>query len=289
MTKLKQDLNESEDQQTIYTIRLLFKNKPEFPEFDSVNKAVQETFEDTDVVTAFEDIYTFAIPKAEIEIEDGMYAPMMVSLLDAGSIEESIGSDLDRSQFWDVENGAEALDACSYQIIITDMFASLVDPLVRADILMDFLDIILKQFPSCDLVFFDASRKLMTYEAMLNNPYEGAMRIFWGGCNARFFNIEGKDEVMVDTIGMEIFETSDIQYHFKAELEVSEIITHAYNLAMYQFSHRNPIVSGDTVPGLDDELWQTQYENSLIQPPRIVLDVNMNEHAAGNRINNLKH
>lgn len=30
---------------------------------------------------------------------------------------------------------------------------------------------------------------------------------------------------MVDTIGMEIFETSDVQYHFKGELEVSEIIT----------------------------------------------------------------
>lgn len=128
--------------------------------------------------TAFEDIYTLAILKAELEIEDGMYAPMMVSLLDAESIEESIGSDLDRSQFGDVENGAEALDACSYQIIISDMFASLVDPLVRADILMDFLDTILKQLPSCDLVFFDASRKLTTYEAMLNNPYEGAMRIF---------------------------------------------------------------------------------------------------------------
>ena len=55
------------------------------------------------------------------------------------------------------------------------------------------------------------------------------------------------------------------------------------------FADYNPIQDGETIDGVADgqmcrEIqWKCQYEDALIQPPRAVLDINMGEHAAGNR------
>ena len=51
----------------------------------------------------------------------------------------------------------------------------------------------------------------------------------------------------------------------------------------------NPVGDGDTISGLENgELdsnvqWTLQYEDSLVQPVRAVLDVNMGEYASGTR------
>ena len=51
----------------------------------------------------------------------------------------------------------------------------------------------------------------------------------------------------------------------------------------------NPIEDGNTIAGLmdgnmdSDIKWKVQYEDSLIQPIREVIDINMGEYASGNR------
>ena len=51
----------------------------------------------------------------------------------------------------------------------------------------------------------------------------------------------------------------------------------------------NPVGDGDTISGLENgELdsnvqWTLQYEDSLVQPVRAVLDVNMGEYTSGTR------
>ena len=53
--------------------------------------------------------------------------------------------------------------------------------------------------------------------------------------------------------------------------------------------HDNSIKDDDTVDGIADGnmsrevRWKCRYEDSLIQPSRLVLDVNMGELASGNR------
>ena len=73
------------------------------------------------------------------------------------------------------------------------------------------------------------------------------------------------------------------------EAGTKDVVNHAYNLLSYIYDNKNPIESGNTVDGLKQGLinldvqWKVQYEESLIQPIREVLDVNMGEHAAGKR------
>ena len=57
----------------------------------------------------------------------------------------------------------------------------------------------------------------------------------------------------------------------------------------YIFEHDNPIDDGQTIAGLEngdlspDIKWVVQYEDSLIQPVRAVIDINMGEYASGTR------
>ena len=67
------------------------------------------------------------------------------------------------------------------------------------------------------------------------------------------------------------------------------VVNHAYNVLTYIFDNENPIKDDDHIDGLKDNQmsmevqWNVQYEESLIQPIREVIDINMGEFASGNR------
>ena len=93
---------------------------------------------------------------------------------------------------------------------------------------------------------------------------------------------------IVDTIGMSTLFLPDLQYHFH-DVNPNEVVNHAYNVLSYIFDEDNPIKNGDTIDGLingqmsQEVQWTVQYEDSLIQPVRTVIDINMGEYASGNR------
>ena len=93
---------------------------------------------------------------------------------------------------------------------------------------------------------------------------------------------------MVDTLGMSTLFLPDLQYHFHG-LNPDDVVNHAYNLLLYIYDNDNPIKPGDHVDGLKDGTmsrevqWNVQYENSLIQPIREVIDINTGEYASGKR------
>jgi len=93
---------------------------------------------------------------------------------------------------------------------------------------------------------------------------------------------------MVDTLGMSTLFYPDVQYHFHG-MNSDEIVNHAYSVLYYIFEHDNPIDDGQTIAGLEngdmnpDIKWKVQYEDSLIQPVRTVIDINMGEYASGSR------
>ena len=80
----------------------------------------------------------------------------------------------------------------------------------------------------------------------------------------------------------------DLQYHFH-DMDPNWVVNHAYNVASYILEHDNPIQDGETIDGVADSQmcrevqWKCQYEDSLIQPPRGVLDINMGKYASGGR------
>ena len=94
--------------------------------------------------------------------------------------------------------------------------------------------------------------------------------------------------MLIDTVGMSTLFLPDLQYHFHG-MDPNWVVNHAYNAASYILANDNPIEDGETVDGIVDgqmsrEIqWKCRYEDSLIQPPRGVLDIHMGKYASGGR------
>lgn len=225
--------------------------------------------------------------KVHYEDNDADISPTLM-VTNCEKIDKPVLDDFTRSQVWDCPNVDDLLDECQYRVFATDMLASGLEPKERADMLVKYVDALLELYPSCKAVAFGPSRKFLSRETIENHPDKAVTRFIYYAVNVRYFSIQGTDDMMVDTIGMNTLFYPDLQYHFHG-MNPDEIVNHAYSVLYYIFEHDNPIDDGQTIVGLEngdmnpDIKWAVQYEDSLIQPVRTVIDINMGEYASGTR------
>lgn len=225
--------------------------------------------------------------KVHYEDNDADISPTLM-VTNCEKIDKPVLDDFERSQVWDCPNVDELLDECQYRVFATDMLASGLEPNERADMLVKYVDALLELYTSCKAVVFGPSRKFLSRETIENHPDKNVTRFIYYAVNVRYFSIQGTDDMMVDTLGMSTLFYPDLQYHFHG-MNPDEIVNHAYSVLYYIFEHDNPIDDGQTIAGLEngdlnpDIKWKVQYEDSLIQPVRTVIDINLGEYAAGTR------
>ena len=225
--------------------------------------------------------------KVHYEDNDADISPTLM-VTNCEKIDKPVLDDFERSQVWDCPNVDELLDECQYRVFATDMLASGLEPNERADMLVKYVDALLELYPSCKAVIFGPSRKFLSRETIENHPDKNVTRFIYYAVNVRYFSIQGTDDMMVDTLGMSTLFYPDLQYHFHG-MNPDEIVNHAYSVLYYIFEHDNPIDDGQTIAGLEngdlnpDIKWKVQYEDSLIQPVRTVIDINLGEYASGTR------
>ena len=168
------------------------------------------------------------------------------------------------------------------------MLTAALPALERANLDADFLEALAELYPTCEAFYFQNCGKLFLAEDVRSHQIEGPDRFIRFGVNVRFFNIEGTEDMLIDTVGMSTLFLPDLQYHFHG-MDPNWVVNHAYNVASYILEHDNPIQDGETIDGVADgqmcrEIqWKCQYEDALIQPPRGVLDINMGKYASGGR------
>lgn len=107
-----------------------------------------------------------------------------------------------------------------------------------------------------------------------------------GSLNVRFFNIENSEgrDMLMDTRGLDEIGLHDLQCHYR-DLDPNDVSSVLYNAAVYIAEHGAVIESGHTIAGTTpDSKWQCQFEESLLEPKRELLDLNPGSpYAAGNR------
>lgn len=146
----------------------------------------------------------------------------------------------------------------------------------------------MEMFPTCKAVLFETSKKMLSRDKIVNCIVPLESRFIYYAVNVRFFNIQGTNDMMIDTLGMSTLFMPDLQYHFNG-IDPNAVVNHAYNVLSYIFDNDNPIKSGDHIDGIKDGKmsmdvqWNVHYEDSLIQPIREVIDINMGEYASGTR------
>lgn len=284
----KQDLTQKDDNGAIFMMQLLMEDFCEMPDKSTVESIMKKYLgEEAECVNHSGEIAGIAVPKYKAEFDDGVVPPML-SVFKCMEFESKRIGSMTRSQMWDCPEHDELLDSCKYHVLVSDMFGAGMNYKDRADMLMDFLEALVELFPTCKAVYFVNSGKMFSADAVRSHNIPHDDRFIYFAVNVRFFNINDSSARIVDTVGMEALDMPDLQYHFHG-MDPNFVVNHAYNVLSYMYENDNPIENNNTIDGIadgemsDKVLWKCCYEESLIQPVRAVIDINMGELASGVR------
>lgn len=187
------------------------------------------------------------------------------------------------AQFWGMDDKDAFINRCNYSINASNFMASALPRMERYGIIASYADLILEMFPDCIGIYWPHSQKITTREQYLNSEW-GTKEFHFldGGVNVRFFNIEGTDEMLFDTLGLTPIGLPDLQCHCK-NLAPNKVVNFLNNITAYLYDKGDVIEDGNTVEGIGGEKWICQREDAIVGPNRMVIDINAGQFSAGNR------
>lgn len=280
----------------VFMVQLLMKERCETPSLERMAQALERHIGRVEAAEpsgrtadAMKGLALFAALDHLGHFSDGKKLPVQVSVMPCETFHPEKIDEMRRSQMWDcLQDRDRILSECGYCVFANDMLCGALPPLERADFDMDFLEALLELYPGCEAVYCLNSGKLMPADAIRKGAAEGPDRFIRYAVNVRFFNVGGTGDHIVDTLGLSLLYLEDLQYHFHT-MDPNWVVGHAYNMASYILANNRPIKDGDTIDGVTDGRldqglqWKCRFEDAMVQPLRPVLDVCMNEFAAGNR------
>ncbi len=286
---LDQDISQKAPEQEMLIAQLLFDEQPETAAPEALQRALEKLVGEVSNISDKPDMPMFSCSKYIAEFKDAQKIPVLANFCAPCEFKTET-DELKLSQLWDVEDGAAVLDSAKFCVNVFAMMAAGLHYKQQAELLLAQVDAALQCYPVCKAIYLIQSGKLTTPEQFEEcRRFDLAGRFIRLAVNARFFTVSSSEDMIVDTLGFYTFGAADVQLHFHG-LDPNHVVNYVYNLASYQFENDFAIKSGDTVDsiGKDGQMqwepqWKAQYENSLIQPVRTVLDVNCGEFAAGTR------
>lgn len=272
----------------VFMVQLLMKEKCETPSNERLMEVLSKHLGKIEQFGDRKMMVNFAAHDYIAQFQDGKL-PVSLMIGDCDRFQPDRIDGFTRSQMWDCLNDRDRiLSECKYQILATDTLGGGLPSRERANMLMDYLEALVELYPQCEAVYNFNSGKLILAEEIRKKEVTGLDRFIRFAVNARFFNIQGTADSIVDTLGLSLLYIEDLQYHFHG-MDPNWVVNHAYNMASYLLCNDSPIKDGNTIDGIkegrivQDIQWKCQYEDALIQPARPVIDVCMGEYAAGGR------
>ena len=279
----------------VFMVQLLMKERCEMPSLERMTEVlerhigrVEAAKPDDKLSGSMKGLALFAAMDHIAKFSNGQ-GPVQVSVMPCDTFHPETIDEMKRSQMWDcLEDRDRILSECQYCVFANDMLTGALDPLERANLDMDYLEALLELFPTCEAVYSLNTGKLVLADVIRSKTVSGLDRFIHYIVNARFFNISGTGNSLVDTLGMTLLYLEDLQYHFHS-MDPNWVVGHAYDVSTYVLANRRPIKDGDTIDGvtngrMDQSVqWKCRFEDALVQPSRPVLDIHMGQYAAGGR------
>lgn len=285
---LQQNIDEKDNPPgAVFLMHLLMEEMCEMPDKEVMVECMRSHLGEVDCFCHDDKVVGFAPKQYVAHFEQGDIPPQLM-VMGCTECNQPILDGLDATQTWDCPDSQEILAKCKYQVVAVDMLAAAMDYKERAKMLVEYIEALMEIYPSCKAIVFGNSKKMFTRDAILNCNVPQKNKFIYYAVNVRFFNIQGTNDMLIDSVGMSTLFLPDVQYHFHG-LNPNDVVNHAYNVLTYIFDENNPIESNDHIDGLKNRKmskevqWKVQYENALIQPVREVIDFNTGEYAAGGR------
>lgn len=219
----------------------------------------------------------------QVKYKDGQ-APAQFLLAFADKGKEKQGNYTSSyGQSWRWRDAQAKIDKCSYTILATDLMSSSLNYKQRLELFRNSLRAVLETV-DCRGIHWTRTQQFIKPTDYLASFSDVDVDELYGAINVRLFNIQDSDETLMDTLGLAAVGLPDIQCHFRG-LNVSKVADVLYSLAYYIYEHGDIIEDGHTVQGIEpSDKWMCHHEFSLIDPKRVVLDINPGSpNAGGNR------
>jgi Domain of unknown function (DUF4261) len=187
-------------------------------------------------------------------------------------------------QSWGCKNAEELIrSAGCYSLLMMEMMADELEPQIRLSLFHAILQAAIETAPPQVIIFQHSQQAIKPAKYLACCDLEPILRP--GAINVRFFNIANAEgEMLMDARGMEEIGLHDLQCHFR-RLDPNDVIGILANTAIYIAQNGAVIASGHTIAGVDPgSRWYCQFEESLIEPKRVLLDVNPGVDFAAGRI-----
>lgn len=288
---LQQDLSEkAPNRPQMLIAQLLFREKPEACPVEKAKAAVEKYCGEIGEIGEKPDFLMFPVNRYKVEFEDKPEGvPVLACFMQPFEFKMEL-DELTRSQFWDMENGAEFVGQVKYEVVVHAMLSSGLSYTEQAELFIKQLDAAVEMYPTCEAIYVTGSGKLTpTAKFLSDRQWDMGARFINAAVNVRFFNIQGTGDMLIDSLGMYTLALPDVQLHFHS-LDPNDVVRYAYNILDYQFKNDFPIDNGDSLDGIGADgnidinvQWRARYEDSLVQPLRPVLDINCGEFASGTR------
>ena len=217
-----------------------------------------------------------------VEYKDGKM-PAQTAIFVADRPPDLADYDQDIQQSWRCSAAEDLLRCCSQTRSVAEMMAQHLAPQDRVSLYHGVLRAMIEETNPHALVFKHSQQVIDPADYLAACDEDPILRP--GSLNVRFFNISNSDgDMLMDTRGLADVGLHDLQCHFR-DLDPTEVARVLFNTAMYIFEKGAVIESGQTVAGIDENSkWRCQFEKSLLEPKRDVLDLNPGKrHAAGKR------
>jgi hypothetical protein len=176
-------------------------------------------------------------------------------------------------QSWGCNNAEQSIGAAGYSVLMMEMMADGLEPQTRLSLFHALLQAAI-EVAQPHVILAQHSEQAIDPQKYLS-CCNLAPILRPGALNVRFFNIANTEgEMLMDTRGMTEIGLHDIQCHFR-QLDPNDIIGILVDTAVYITENGAVIVSGQTIAGIEPgSKWSCQFEDSLIEPQRILLDLN---------------
>lgn len=175
-------------------------------------------------------------------------------------------------QSWLCQHAEELLRGCVGTRLVTEMMTQFLPPKDRVSLFHGVLRAMIEVTSPDALVFKYSQQVIEPADYLAACDREPILRP--GSLNIRFFRISNSgDDMIMDTRGLPEIGLHDLQCHFR-DLDPRAVAQVLFDTAVYIFENGAVIESGQTVAGIEpDSKWHCQFENSLLEPKREVLDI----------------
>lgn len=219
---------------------------------------------------------SLTVPHPELTLASGDGAvPLLTAVLPGSALGQQGKAKPDVSQTWDWAEASAALEPCTGSVLVTELMAEGFAPQQRVDALMAVLQVLI-QHTAPRAVSWPHSQRVTDPGLFDPEALDGIL-------NVRFFSVDD-DAMVMDTLGLDLFELPDAQCHYR-DYSPGDVAAMLFTTAVYLFTEGDVIDDGHTISGpRGDERFVCRHEQALIPPAREVLDVDLGEpFAAGRR------